>query len=346
VGFTGKSSRSYAAPDHNVRPPRLPATANSGGRFRTRGYNSLRVEIPKPNLFLIGAPRCGTTALFSYLSKHPDLFVPQVKEPHHFCRDLIEECDAFMGPNEAFPYRDIDDYIQLFATAGQAAVRGEASVNYLFSRTAPQQILEFQPAAKIIVMFRDPVAFAYSLYSKLRAMGFEDQPTFAQALALEPARRRGENLPPTVLLPSNTFYTARAAFADHLDRWRTLFPPEQLLPILLDDFHRDPVTVYRRALDFLELTPQPLPDEVIQNANTRVRSSLLQRTARACHRRGNRFSTRIANLIERANTISAPREPLAPAVEHELRDQLRPSVARLAETLNRDLLTLWHFDPE
>lgn len=78
-----------------------------------------------PNFFIVGAPKCGTTAVYTYLSTHPDIFFPErAKEPHHFNTDM---------PGFRW-YPEKDSYMALFASAeAQAAsIRGEASVQYLF----------------------------------------------------------------------------------------------------------------------------------------------------------------------------------------------------------------------
>ena len=76
-----------------------------------------------PNFFIVGAPKCGTTTLFSWLSEHPNVFMSRVKEPNHFNKDFN------------FPkYRDKNDYLKLFKDANyQHVCIGEASPYYLFS---------------------------------------------------------------------------------------------------------------------------------------------------------------------------------------------------------------------
>src|SRR6185312_16840962 len=100
-----------------------------------------------PNFFIIGAPKCGTTALSEYLRRHPNIGFSEQKEPHYF--------------NDDFSSRHIyslDEYMKCFASnsADKVAI-GEASVFYLSSRSAVRNILQHMPDAKFIVMLRDPV---------------------------------------------------------------------------------------------------------------------------------------------------------------------------------------------
>src|SRR4051812_29453240 len=100
-----------------------------------------------PDFFIVGAPKCGTTALYEYLASHPYVFMPKTKDPHFFCEDMV-------GSRHA---ADLKDYLALFSDAGPDQIVGEASVWYLFSEVAISKIFALRPDAKFIVMLRDPV---------------------------------------------------------------------------------------------------------------------------------------------------------------------------------------------
>ena len=139
----------------------------------------------RPNFFILGAPKCGTTALSEYLREHPRAFVSQPKEPHYFCGDF----DYYYAPGQ----RSEEHYLRLFdaATDDHLAV-GEASVWYLYSADAARNIAAFDPATRVIVMLRNPVDLVPSLHSQLLYMLDEDEPDPARAWELQEARRRGE----------------------------------------------------------------------------------------------------------------------------------------------------------
>ena len=148
----------------------------------------------RPNFFILGAPKCGTTALSAYLREHPRVFVSQPKEPHYFCDDF----DYYYAPGQ----RSEAHYLGLFADADERHLAvGEASVWYLYSATAARNIIAFAPDARIIVMVRNPVELVPSLHSQLRYMLDEAEPDPAAAWDLLDARARGEGLPDTVRVP-------------------------------------------------------------------------------------------------------------------------------------------------
>src|SRR4029078_338240 len=98
---------------------------------------------PRPNLFIVGAPRSGTTALHAYLSTHPDVFMSDPKEPMYWADDL----PGAMRSSHA-PVATLDEYLALFAKAEpRHRVIGEASPIYLRSRSAIPRIEAFAPDA-------------------------------------------------------------------------------------------------------------------------------------------------------------------------------------------------------
>src|SRR5882672_4936026 len=109
-----------------------------------------------PEFFIVGAPKCGTTSLYAYLSRHPAVFMPRVKEPFFFCSDI----------QTTSMVRSLDDYCALFALAPLGSMRGEASTLYLFSEVAIPRIMALRPDAKILVMLRNPSDAAYSFHQQ------------------------------------------------------------------------------------------------------------------------------------------------------------------------------------
>ena len=138
-----------------------------------------------PNFFIIGAPKAGTTSLYSYLDQHSEVYMSAIKEPNFFAGEIREEnFDPKARQGMARGHRDLrrflsgpmqekrfggivadwEDYCRLFSKARNEAVLGEASVCYLWSPTAPDRIASRIPNAKILVMLRDPAERAYSQY--------------------------------------------------------------------------------------------------------------------------------------------------------------------------------------
>ncbi len=196
-----------------------------------------------PAAYIIGAPKCGTTALAQYLSEHPAISISRPKEPHYYSKDLggLRRCS------------DDEEYRACFTPTPQTRMLMEASVWYLYSQTAIASILEARPDARFIVMLRDPVRMLASLHRQLLRALDEDEPDFERAWNLSAERARGERVPPGCRAPSTLVYTRTAAFGEQLERLFSLVPRDRCLVLFQEEMQADTAKTYRRALDFLGL---------------------------------------------------------------------------------------------
>ncbi|HEV8053261.1 MAG TPA: sulfotransferase, partial [Candidatus Limnocylindrales bacterium] len=220
-----------------------------------------------PDFFIVGAPKCGPTALYDYLAPHPDVFMPFHKEPLYFGSDLTRRYGAM---SEA-------DYGALFRDARPEQVVGEASAWYLYSTTAASEIRGACPDARIIVMLRNPVDVMHAQHSQLLFSEQEVITDFGAALEAEAERRQGRRMPPGPIRPENLFYRHMVRFSEQLQRYIEAFGRERVHVIIHDDLRRDGLAEYRRVLEFLGVDPEFVPDMRPSNENKRVRNRWIQR---------------------------------------------------------------------
>jgi hypothetical protein len=277
-----------------------------------------------PDFFIAGAPRTGTTALFEHLRRHPQIFVPRRKETMFFGADILN--DRRMS---------LDEYVALFADAGDVVRVGEVSTTYLFSRTAASEIREFNPEARIIIPLRDPITVMQAVHSLLVWTGFEPIHNFAAALEAQERERTGQDPPTRRQLP---YYRDMVDFADHVDRYFDTFGRERVHVVVFDDWVADTPRVYRQTLEFLEVDPSFVPNLEVVNPNRRVRSERLHDlVVRRYAFVPARVRPRMRNLLITLTTREAPREPLDPALLASLRVEFAPKIERLAKLIDRDL---------
>ena len=221
----------------------------------------------KPNFFIVGAPKCGTTALYEYLRGHPNVFMPHAKEPHYFARDL-----------GAYPLiKTAEAYAALFAAGEDRHLRvGEASVYYLRSTTALAGIREFDPQARIIAMFRDPVEVVHSLHAQLLYVGEETVQDFERAWRLQARRGRGLDLPPRCRDPFLFQFAQLGQFGSQTQRLLALFPRSQVKLILYEDFAAAPRRLYDEVIEFLGLPHDGRLDFPRINQHKRARARLAE----------------------------------------------------------------------
>ena len=208
----------------------------------------------RPNFFIVGAPKCGTTSLHEYLQRHPEIFMPFFKEPHFFGSDL--EGSRFRQ-FRAKPER----YLKLFRDARGEKRIGESSPWYLTSERAAAEIQAYDPAAKIIIMLRNPIDMMYSMWSQFRYSGNEQIETFEEALAAEADRQAGRRIRRVAHCVTGLRYREMTRFARQVPRYFERFGRENVKIIIFDDFRSDTPAVFRDVLAFLEVDPA-LPDDL------------------------------------------------------------------------------------
>jgi hypothetical protein len=292
----------------------------------------------RPDFFIVGAPKCGTTAMQDYLGQHPEIFMPDMKEAHFFGADL--DAPVYL--------RDEKKYLALFAKARDEKRIGEASVFYLYSKQAAREIKAFAPDASIIVMLRNPVEMIYSLHSQRLYNGNEDIEDFEAALDAEEDRKRGLRLPKDRHLLAGLFYRDVAKYSDQLQRYIDVFGREQIKVIIFDEFKRGTAQVYKDTCQFLGVAPTFNPTIRVINGNKGVRSityrniifrpSMLRKVARRVIPDTPR--RRIIRVLERVNLKYEERPPMNPELKRRLKEEFRPEVEKLSKLLDCDL-TYW-----
>ena len=288
----------------------------------------------KPDFFIVGAPKCGTTAMYAFLRQHPDIFMPEVKEPHFFGSDLINR----------YGIQDETKYLALFAPATTEKRLGEGSVWYLYSQAAAREIKAYCPEARIIIMLRNPVDALYSLHSQRLRSGDETIMDFREALLAEADRKRGRRIPKWTQVVQGMFYSETIRYAEQVERYFDVFGRERVRVILYDDFKQDPAEVYADTLRFLEVDPTFTPRFEVVNESRRLRSYVLRRMMkspglRACAKvmlpAGVRHTA--SHRIRRLNTAPSRAKPLDPELRAELKAQFAPEIEKLSLLLGRDL---------
>ena len=290
-----------------------------------------------PEVYIAGAPKCGTTALTHYLSEHPLVSVSSPKEPGYFATD-------FPGLSVV---HDESAYLGLFRKSG-GRVRIDASIWYLFSGEAVRNILAHRPDARFIVMLRNPVVMIRSLHLQLLRSLDEDERDLERAWQLSEARRNGRNLPPRCRAPRTLVYTETAAFGEQLARLLSAVRREAVLILFQEELERDPGSVYRRALDFLGLTHDGRERFDVINSAAGFRSGAvqvlikrdmpaLQALARPLKRMLKVESLGFRRVLHEINHRPVQRSAVPQALAREIGEHYRADMRRLCDLLGRDL---------
>jgi len=306
----------------------------------------------KPNLFIVGQPKSGTTALHQFLGQHPEIYMSSIKEPHFFCSDFHLESDLAYGKKRFFDFRSESAYLQLFNKAEGAKVIGESSTNYLYSQVAAEKIHNFNPDAKIIIVLREPAKFLYSLHSHYVKFTEENEPDFLTALSLESDRKQEKVSSPRVTTPSYLYYSQRVQYYQQVKRYYDRFKPEQIKVVIFEEFKSDNERIYREILEFLSVNSSFVPEYEVVNANKEVKfkavndlvnNPLLKKISK--NLLSQEFNEFIRdNIVEKFLWHQAPKATMSEEIKLKLMQEYQAQVAQISELVDIDLAAKWGYD--
>lgn len=283
----------------------------------------------KPNLFIVGTAKSGTTSLHYYLSQHPDIFMSAVKEPHFFANVKEKDKRIYETPKKGEIHHtriitDLDIYLSLFETDHPVIYRGEASPSYFFDSNAAKKIYDFNPDATIIVLLREPVSRAFSHYKMDVINNIQNEKDFLKAV-------EKDLLNPDKMWGGAHLYIELGLYYEQLQRYSTCFPAKQLLVMKFEDLIADPLTGMKKVFEFLNLDINKIHSLALdpKNQEQYVRSHFLNRTLLTI--KNNRLLNFVKSLVPvaikkaiKTYTYSEPKKDghntaiLLPAVKQQL----------------------------
>lgn len=288
-----------------------------------------------PNLFIVGAPKCGTTSLYEYLRRHPQVFFPAYKEPNHFCPEL--------DIRDTVCVKSRDDYLSLYNGSNEKIWRGDASTNYLVSESAPMRIKAFCQSARILIALRPPVDMMHSYHREVLRSHDEDITDFYDAIGASAARRNGIRIPRDTGIPRCLDYFAISRFALQVERYLQVFDHRAIKIVLLEDLALEPEKTFREILIFLGIDSSFKTDFLIHNETPRnvgfiehsIKAIYLQPGVKQCVRLLLPRQTRRRFLSGVRRVVHGTVKP--DPRDDELRAASAADVHRLSRLIGRDL---------
>lgn len=303
-----------------------------------------------PDFFIVGAPRCGTTALSRYISQHPEICLSRPKETHFL----------FASPAD---YASFGTYVeqyrqQFFSHCRQHHTAiGEGSVTYLYSEEVLQRILKINPDAKFIAMVRNPLDLLRSYHFRMLYLMEEDCWDFEEAWHRQAARSRGEQLPPLCRDARLLQYQAVGQLGACIERLFKIAGRDRCLALVFDDFKQDPRGAYQQVCDFLGVRDDGRTRFPQRQESQFYRFAWLQRFLFhppesvmnwASHSSSGGWLwqwqqlalLRLHRGLRSINAVKQKAPTLTPQMKRVLQDTFAEDVAHLSELLGRDL-TFW-----
>ena len=308
-------------------------------------------------LFVVGAPRCGTTTIAQFLRDHPSVNFPAVKEPHFFAQHDLR------GLSDDELKKQVErDYLEwFFSKRDGKRVGADASVTYLYMAEQLEPALRLWPDSRFIVALRDPLSMLPSLHRRLRYLGDETIPRFEDAWAASADRAAGRRIPKRCADPRFLRYDEAGRFATHLENLFNVVGRDRVHVVIFDDFEAAPELEYRRIMEFAGLEPVLGTDFSPRRSGQSVRYHWLQRLLKRppaavrdllagehmrvrggeavpdAQAKAAKAVLSLRKRLLRWNRVPAVSEPLTSRVEAEIRERLSGEIDRLESLLGRDL---------
>jgi hypothetical protein len=299
---------------------------------------------PRSSLFIVGAPRTGTTSLAKALSSHPDVCFSKPKETHFFLRPFSDSSiEEIRQRFEGLYFRSLHAQHRCFA---------EGSVSYLYDPSAIARILALYPDARFIVGLRNPLELLPSYHARLLYTMDEDVQDFGRAWALQEHRLRGEHVPPRCRDSRLLLYREVGRLGSHARRLSEVAGRERCFFYLFEEFRSDSLRIYKDILQFAGLSDDGKAEIRHKNQVRSYRSEWLQPYvmnpprpiarmiglfSQGGHARLRSLVRPIRKRLKRMNAAPAARAPLAPDLRRELSDYYREDVQDLERLLQREL---------
>lgn len=202
-------------------------------------------SIAKPDFLIIGTPKGGTTSLYRYLIKHPQV-IPCLKKEIHFWPWRY--------------YRGLDWYLSHFPRIPEGKYMvGEATTDYFDRHDVAEEVYNSFPKVKAIALLRNPIDRAISQYYHWVRLGWENR-TLEEAINADiQLIKQNPEIPITKKISWKN-YLPRGIYIELIREWLKVFPAEQLLFLKSEDFYAEPQNKFNLVLDYLGLPPYEIPD--------------------------------------------------------------------------------------
>lgn len=283
----------------------------------------------KPNFFIVGAPKAGSTSLYYYLEQHPEIYMSPIKETNFFSREEINASNLFYKRKNEWT---IEEYENQFKGVTLEKAIGEASVSYLFYPGVPQKIKAYNPNSKIIILLRNPFDRGFSHYLMDKRVGFTN-------LEFEDIVYKRE-----VDAKMDFFYQQYielGLYYNQVKRYFETFGSDNVKVLYFEDMVKDAKKMVKKVFQFLEVNEEFIPEtEKKHNEFRAAKNPLLAKlyAQKKLRKRAKELvGTKVEDLIKQI-FFSGDNKPVLPShLKDELTQIYRPDILKTGELLGKDL---------
>jgi len=287
----------------------------------------------KPNFFILGGPKCGTTSLYYWLKQHSQIYFPEIKETHYFSTDLHDHKRAI---RKDCAYRSLYE-----KASAQHKILGDASVFHLFSKDAVKNILKFNPDAKFLVMLRNPVEMVQSLHAQYLHSGNEIYEDFEKAWRLKNERIQGVGVTRITEDPQLLNYGEVCKLGEQIERLLRTVTRDRVFFVFLEDLKQNPDVILRDLFIFLDIQEENIETKVYNKA-TKRKYPKLQRLIKYLNRikkdlKIKNLNTGFGRYHRKFNSIEFEKSLLPHAIKQELSTFFESDIKKIEKVLDKNL---------
>lgn len=291
-----------------------------------------------PDFFIVGAPKSGTTALNDFLQQHPDIYMAK-KELHYFGSDL----------GVVQKKLTLSDYLSFFDKASKNQIKGEASVWYLYSQKAANEIKVFNPKAKIIILLRKPTEMIPSLHSQFIFNGDETEKKLEIAFEDDLERYKTNTANPTLSFKNRPTLIGSAMYYQQVRQYLNIFEEDKVHIILYDELKNNFSETYKQLLTFLDISNDFIPQQAKINSRKRVKNMKLHQINNNPLKRkklkwiahiaipSKNIRHRLMEKIDRINIKEIQTDEISPLLKEKIIALTKTDIEKLSDLIGKDL---------
>ena len=273
-----------------------------------------------PNFFIVGTPKSGTTSLFHYLQEHPEVFLPELKEPHFFSCPEVK--------NTYYKTKIVDskeEYLDLYQETESFKAVGDLSSSYLFNKESPKRIHQFNPHAKIIIVLRNPVDRALSHYLMDVNLGYINVPLLEVINNKDTFKQHYQE------------YIELGFYEQQIRAYIKQFPDSQIKVVLSDTLYANTAETLKDIYSFINVSTTFITDfETVHNSYTVPRFKALKSLVQSDGLKKmipSGLKSGLKSLIYKTNA----EKPKLEVEKNLLREIYKKSIVETETLINQDL---------
>lgn len=283
----------------------------------------------KPNFFIVGTPKAGTTSLYYYLEEHPEIYVSPIKETNYFSYNDIKRQGLYYAEEHV---RTPEDYAAQFAGVKSEKAVGEASVSYLFYPDVPGKIKAFNPDARIIMVLRNPIDRGFSHYLMDKRLGFVKR-------SLEDIVHRKKNDKVEELHYQQ--YISLGCYYEQVKRYLDVFGKDKVMIILYEDVTKDIAGVVKRIYTFLGVDNNYIAATGEQhNVFLAPKNAFIEKlyALKAFRKFATKiFGKKLQDSIKNIFFAKEKKPVLSPVLKNEMREIFKDDILKTSKLINADI---------